>query len=122
MTGKARHYVWSAQPLEQLRGNITRRYVTSDAVMIGEVSFRKGDTVPAHRHENEQFTHVVRGRLKFILGDDGRDEIVVGAGEIIAIPPNLLHGVEALEDTLEYDVFNPPRQDWIDPASAFLRG
>lgn len=121
MAENAKHYVWSKRPLEHLRGKITRRYVTSNAVMIGEVEFRKGDTVPAHRHPNEQFTHVVRGCLRFTLGDDSRDEIIVGAGEVIAIPPNLLHGVEALEDTLEYDVFNPPRQDWIDPDSAFLR-
>lgn len=126
MKTKATRYTWSAQPEERLRGSITRRFVTSDAVMVGEVRFKKGDTVPRHAHPNEQFTHVVEGALKFSFGDpesgEAIEEIVVRAGEIVVIPSNLPHDVEALDDTLEYDVFNPPRQDWIDPDSGFLRG
>ncbi|MFT3972102.1 MAG: cupin domain-containing protein [Amaricoccus sp.] len=122
MNGKASHHIWRERPLEALRGNITRRYVTSDRMMLGEVTFEKGDSVPPHRHENEQFTHVLRGCLKFTLGDKGEDTVVVAAGEVIVIPSDLLHAVEALEDTLEYDMFTPPRQDWIDSESAFLRG
>lgn len=122
MSERAKHYVWSERPLEHLRGGITRRYVTSNKAMIGEVTFRKGDSVPAHSHENEQFTHVVKGCLVFLLGEDGKEAVTVRAGEVILIPSNLLHAVEALEDTLEYDVFTPPRQDWIDTDSGFLRG
>ncbi|CAO3428253.1 cupin domain-containing protein [Azospirillum endophyticum] len=122
MAKQATHYIWSDLPSEHLRGSITRRFVTSETVMVGEVKFRKGDTVPRHSHPNEQFTHVISGALKFAFGDEGEQEIVVGAGEIVVIPSGLPHSVEALEDTLEYDIFNPPRQDWIDPSSGFLRG
>lgn len=122
MSEQAKHYIWSDRPLEHLRGDITRRYVTSDKAMIGEVTFRKGDSVPPHAHENEQFTHVVTGCLAFVLGERGEEAVTVRAGEVIVIPSNLLHAVEALEDTLEYDIFTPPRQDWIDTASDFLRG
>jgi hypothetical protein len=27
----------------------------------------------------------------------------------------------AMEDTLDVDVFNPPRQDWLDGSDAYLR-
>ena len=118
MPDQAQHFKWSNQPSEQLRGGIARRFVTSKRAMIGEVTFREGDTVPPHAHENEQFTHVVSGALRFTLGDQ---IVFVRAGEVILIPSGLTHSVEALEDTLEYDVFTPPRQDWIDPASGFLR-
>ncbi len=71
MPGSAQHFRWADLPVEHLRGGITRRYVTSAKAMIGEVALRKGDTVPPHAHENEQFTHVVRGALRFRLGTDG---------------------------------------------------
>ncbi len=122
MPGSAQHFRWADRPLEHLRSGITRRYVTSAKAMIGEVALRKGDTVPPHAHENEQFTHVVRGALRFRLGADGAEEVLVRAGEVILIPSGMLHAVDALEDTLEYDVFTPPRQDWTDPGSTFLRG
>lgn len=122
MSSQAGHYRWDEQPQEHLRGGITRRFITSERVMIGEVRFEKGDTVPSHAHVHEQFTHVVRGCLRFTLGATGEHVVLVNAGEVIVIPPSLPHGIEALDDTLEYDVFNPPRQDWIDPGSDFLRG
>jgi hypothetical protein len=30
--------------------------------------------------------------------------------------------VNALEDSVALDIFNPPRQDWIDGDDAYLRG
>jgi hypothetical protein len=38
------------------------------------------------------------------------------------IPAGLRHRAEALEDTLDLDVFTPPRQDWIDRTDDYLRG
>jgi quercetin dioxygenase-like cupin family protein len=122
MTEKVSFYRWSEQRLDKLRGGITRRFVTSTNVMIGEVHFRKNDTVPTHSHESEQFTHVIKGALRFTIGSDDKQEIViVRTGEVVFIPSNVPHALEALEDTLEYDVFNPPRSDWIDLDSLFLR-
>ena len=122
MQNQAQHFRWLDRPLEQLRVGIARRFVTSASAMIGEVTLQKGAVVPPHAHDNEQFTHVVRGVPRVSLGDDGEQVVIVGPGEVILIPPRLLHAVEAIEDTLEYDIFTPPRQDWIDPNSDFLRG
>lgn len=36
------------------------------------------------------------------------------AGEVLVIPSGVLHQAAALEDTLDVDVFCPPRQDWLD--------
>ena len=38
------------------------------------------------------------------------------------IPSNLPHRALALEDTLDVDIFNPPRQDWLAGTDAYLRG
>jgi quercetin dioxygenase-like cupin family protein len=71
-----------------------------------------------HSHVNEQITYILEGALKF--GIDG-DEIVVRAGEVLCIPPNMPHEAFALEDTVDLDIFTPPRADWINKTDAYLR-
>jgi quercetin dioxygenase-like cupin family protein len=96
--------------------SIKRRFVNSDNLMVAPVSFAKGDTVPAHRHENEQMTYVLTGAL-----DEQDEVVVVNAGEVLIIPSDVLHAAVALEDTFELDIFNPPRADWIEGADSYLR-
>jgi len=43
------------------------------------------------------------------------------AGEVLHIPSHVLHKAEALADTLDVDVFSPPRQDWLDKTDDYLR-
>jgi quercetin dioxygenase-like cupin family protein len=38
------------------------------------------------------------------------------------IPGNVPHRVEALEDSVVFDVFAPRREDWIRGDDAYLRG
>lgn len=113
MPTEAEHFAWEDRAVEQFQPDISRSYITSAKAMIGRVVFKKGATVGSHFHEHEQFTHVVEGCLKFFLGENLEREITVCAGEVILIPSNMPHGVEAIEDTVEYDVFTPPREDWI---------
>ena len=114
-------YHWKHQPSEAMKGTITRRIVTGERTMFAEICFKKGDTVPLHAHDNEQLTYVVEGALKFWFGDHGNQEVVVSAGAVVVIPSNLPHRVEALHDTVEFDIFCPPRQDWLDKTDTYLR-
>jgi quercetin dioxygenase-like cupin family protein len=117
-----KHYRWKELPAEPLKGTISRKLITSDRMMIAHVYFKKGDDVPQHSHENEQLTYILEGALRFWLGPDGSQEITVRAGEVLVIPSNVLHRALALEDTLDVDVFCPPRQDWLAGTDAYLRG
>ena len=117
----ASHYRWNDLPAEPLKGGISRRLITGKGMMIAHVYLKKGDEVPQHSHENEQITYVLEGALRFWLGSEGDEEIVVRAGEVLVIPSNLEHRALAMEDTLDVDVFNPPRQDWLDGTDAYLR-
>lgn len=112
---------WDEVPLEPMRGGMSRRYVHSENMMVAQVNFVKGDGVPAHRHDNEQYTYVVSGALRFLFGEDQSEEVVVGAGEIVFIPSGLLHSASADADTFELDIFNPPRRDWIEGDDAYMR-
>jgi quercetin dioxygenase-like cupin family protein len=90
-------------------------------MMIAHVYLAKDAVVPQHAHHNEQLTYIIEGRLRFFLGEDGGEVIDVAAGEVLHIPAHVPHRAEALEDTLDVDVFHPPRQDWLDGSDAYLR-
>jgi quercetin dioxygenase-like cupin family protein len=116
-----RHFVWDELPRERVTDVIERRVITGDRVMIAHVYLEKGAVVPRHAHENEQVTYILEGALRFWIGDDEAEEIVVRAGEVLHIPSNVPHRAEALEDTLDVDVFSPPRQDWLDGTDMYFR-
>ena len=114
-----RHIPWSAIELEDLNPLLQRHFVVGKNVMLARVLLQKGCVVPEHSHHNEQITYVIEGALKFWI--DGK-ELVVNAGEVLTIPPNMPHKAEALAYTVDLDVFNPPRADWIDKTDKYLRG
>jgi len=121
MPERATHYRWDELPREELNAKIERRLVTGERLMLAHVYFAAGAIVPTHAHDNEQLTYILEGRLRFWLGGGGGEVVDVAAGEVLHIPSNLPHRAEALEDTLDVDVFSPPRQDWLDGSDAYLR-
>ena len=114
-------YNWEKVPLERLNNKISRKLVTSDRMMVAHVYIEKDGIVPKHSHHNEQITYVLEGALKFLLGENQDEEVIVRSGEVLVIPSNLPHSALALEDTLDVDIFNPPREDWLDGSDAYLR-
>jgi quercetin dioxygenase-like cupin family protein len=114
-------YRWDSMKKERVSDMLERRLITGDRMMLAHVYLKKGCIVPKHSHENEQLTYILEGALKFKIGEDGAQEIVVSAGEVLLIPSNVPHMAEALEETLDVDVFSPPRQDWLDKKDDYLR-
>ncbi|MDX1546628.1 MAG: cupin domain-containing protein [Rhodothermales bacterium] len=112
---------WDDMPMEELTPLLSRRLITGERMMLAHVYLKKGCIVPLHQHENEQITYVLEGALKFWIGAEDGEEVTVRAGEVLHIPSNVPHKAEALEDTLDVDVFSPPRQDWLDGTDAYLR-
>ena len=113
-----RHVPWNSVEIEALNPLLGRHFVVGQNIMLARVLLKKGCIVPEHSHPNEQLTFIAAGALKFWI--DGK-EIVVNAGEVLTIPPNMPHKAEALEDTVDFDVFNPPRADWMSGTDAYLR-
>ena len=116
------HHRWSEIAPEPLNPLITRQYVVGANTMLARIVLKKGAVVPEHHHFHEQISHVVEGALLFRTAREGAgSEATVRAGEILCIPPHLPHAVVAIEDSVVLDIFNPPRQDWIDGDDAYLR-
>jgi len=114
-----KHIPWSSIDLEDLNPLLQRQFVVGQNIMVARVLLKKGCVVPEHSHHNEQVTYILEGALKFWIGGK---EIVVKAGEVLTIPPDMPHKAEAVEDTVDLDIFNPPRADWINKTDQYLRG
>ena len=118
---EATHYRWDDLPKEQLKPDLHRRLIATERMMIAHVYLDKGAIVPTHEHENEQITYILEGGLRFWIGPDESEVIDVLAGDVLHIPSYVQHKAEALEDTLDVDIFSPPRQDWLDKTDDYLR-
>ena len=116
-----RRYRWDDMAIETVTPLLSRRLIVGNRMMLAHIYLKKGSIVPMHSHDNEQLTYVLEGKLRFWIGDGHGDSIDIGPGEVLVIPSNIPHKAEALEDTLDVDVFCPPRQDWIDKTDDYLR-
>lgn len=113
---------WADVPVEALNPLLTRQFITGSQAMLARIDLKQGARVPRHSHPNEQISWITEGALRFTLGAPGDERTLdVRAGEVLVIPGNLPHAAEALEDTVDFDLFAPPRQDWIAKEDAYLR-
>ncbi len=109
---------WNDIHSERLNPLLERQFLSTAGLTLARFVLRKGVIVPEHSHPNEQLAYVLQGALKFTIA--GREQ-VVRAGEVLCIPPNVPHQAEALEDTLDLDVFVPARADWHSENDQYLR-
>jgi quercetin dioxygenase-like cupin family protein len=114
-------YRWDDMAIEHVNEKLSRRLITGDQMMLTHVYLKKGCVVPKHSHHNEQLTYILEGALRFFVGETEREEIIVRAGEVLHLPGDLPHEAHALEDTLDVDIFYPPREDWLKKTDAYLR-
>jgi quercetin dioxygenase-like cupin family protein len=117
-TATLKYLAWTDVEVEAMNPLLGRQLIVGHQVMLARVLLKKGCIVPLHSHVNEQLSYILEGALKFYI--DGK-EIVVRAGEVLTIPPNMPHKAEAMEDTVDLDIFNPPRADWINKTDSYLR-
>jgi len=121
MTAPASHFRWNDMPRERVTDMLSRRLITGKTMMLAHVYLKKGCIVPKHSHVNEQLTYVLEGCLRLWVGEELDQVVDVKPGEVLLIPSNVPHKAEALEDTLDVDVFSPPRQDWLEKTDDYLR-
>jgi quercetin dioxygenase-like cupin family protein len=111
-------YDWTTIAEETMNPLLIRRMIHSEHMTIARLELKKGAVVPLHHHFNEQVTMLQSGALRFEMG---AETFILRAGEVLVIPPNLPHRVEAVEDSTATDLFTPRREDWIRGDDAYLR-
>ncbi len=109
---------FDAIPWTSLPDGVRRKVYFSDRMTLVLWEFtrtaRQGDKVKLHSHPHEQITYIVSGKGMARVSDMGK---AVSAGDILIVPGDVLHGVQALSDKLVFiDVFTPAREDFRAPA------
>ncbi len=108
---------WNEMTWENVTSGISRKIISGTNEMIAQVLLKKGAIVPEHSHVSEQISYILEGALKFQIGGE---ELVISAGQVLVIPPNVPHQAIALEDTLDVDIFAPIRQDWLNGTDTYF--
>lgn len=99
-------------PVAELGGGVTRKVLShSKNLMACELSFPAGATGAKHSHPHEQIGYVISGSL--VYQEDGQEDKVLHAGDTYYVAPNVVHGVQILEDTMLLDIFTPMREDFV---------
>ena len=130
-TQRVVHRAWAEVPVETMNPNLDRQFLSGTHLTLARVVLRKGSVVSRHAHANEQIAQLLSGCLKFLLFEDGVGsdgieaaprEVVLRPEEVLVIPPHVPHEVHVLEDSVNLDIFAPPREDWVNGDDAYLRG
>lgn len=112
-------YRLSEMAPEALTELTLRRFINGSNMTLAQFTFKRGARVARHSHVNEQFSIVINGKLRFVVGSE---TYVASSGDVVHIPPNIPHEVEALEDSIVIDVYSPVREDWLRGEDKYLRG
>ena len=86
------------------------RVVHGERVTMGVIELEPGSVVPEHSHENEQLGIVIRGSVRFRVGEETRELGPGGTWRILANTPHEVH--TGPEGAIVIDVFSPIRDDW----------
>ena len=86
-----------------------RTMATTDEAMLCEFLLEAGAVVPPHQHMNDQVGYVVFGQIEMTIGDVTR---ICNPGDSYAIPGGIIHGAQAIVDSVVIDAFSPPRNDY----------
>ena len=103
-------YKWDNMPQAEMTPTLRLRPLGGQSVMAVEVTLDRGGIVAEHQHPHEQISLMISGKLEFTVGNEKK---IVGPGEAVHIPPNVPHSVVVLENTVVYDIFSPPREDFL---------
>ena len=111
MAGGAKVYRWESLPREEVRPGVTRTAFRGDNALMVMNWLEPGMEVRPHSHPFEQLAYILAGRVRFTVGGE---VVEVGAGEVLRIPPDVVHCGEPVgeETAINLDVFAPVRDDY----------
>jgi quercetin dioxygenase-like cupin family protein len=101
---------WSQLDTDHPMDLIDRQRIVGEKMMISRVVLHPGFTVPEHHHESEQFVVMLTGKARFRVGPAGGvadEEVLLEGGQVLALPSNVPHACEAIEECVILDLFSP---------------
>ena len=99
-------------PTTDLGGGVVRKVLAySKNLMTVELRFEKGAVGAPHSHPHEQIGYIISGKL--VYQEQGQEDKILGTGDTYYVAPNVVHGVQILEETKLLDIFTPMREDFV---------
>ena len=101
----------SSFPWTTVGNGVQRKILGYDEqLMMVRVQFKKGSIGYLHKHPHRQVTFIESGSFEVQIGD--RKKILKGS-DCYFVPPDIEHGVVALDDSSLVDVFTPAPEDFL---------
>ena len=99
-------------PAKDLGSGVMRKVLSySRNLMACELTFEKGAVGAAHSHPHEQIGYIISGKL--VYQEEGQADKILETGDTYYVAPNVVHGVQILEETKLLDIFTPMREDFV---------
>ena len=98
------------QEAVELSPQIYTQGFAGEKLMVTHIVFAAGASSEPHSHPHEQLTVVLRGELRFTLGEESQ---ILKAGDALSIPSNITHSAAAITEVELLDVFTPIREDML---------
>ena len=91
---------------------LVKPLIKGDEMTFLEIRYAAGVGAPLHTHTHESIAYVVKGKVKSTVGSD---EFIMGPGDVCRHPKGVLHGLEAIEESVVVEIKSPAPE-----ISAFL--
>ena len=83
---------------------LVKPLIKGDEMTFLEIHYAAGVGAPLHSHTHESIAYVVKGKVKSTVGSD---EFIMGSGDVCRHPKGVLHGLEAIEDSVVVEIKSP---------------
>ena len=83
---------------------VVKPLIKGDRMTFLEIHYAAGVGAPLHTHTHESVAYVVKGKMKSTVGED---EFIMGPGDVCRHPIGVLHGLEAIEESVVVEIKSP---------------
>ena len=83
---------------------LVKPLIRGDEMTFLEIHYTAGVGAPLHTHTHESIAYLVKGKVKSTVGSE---EFIMGPGDVCRHPKGVLHGLEAIEDSVVVEIKSP---------------
>jgi quercetin dioxygenase-like cupin family protein len=83
---------------------VMKPLIKGDEMTFLELRLAAGVASPLHAHDHESIVYLIEGMVKTTIG---AEQFIMGPGDVCRHPRGVLHGLEALEDSLAVEIKSP---------------
>jgi len=83
---------------------LVKPLIKGEEMTFLEIRYAPGVGAPLHTHTHESIAYVVKGKVKSTVG---AEEFIMGPGDVCRHPKGVLHGLEAIEESVVVEIKSP---------------